>query len=117
MALRGRTKQPSRVRALKAGRNGDVAFEVRNNPENSRYELVVDGDLAGIADYSIIGDRVVIPHTEIQHRRRGQGLGAVLVRGALEDVRSTGRSVVPTCWFVARFIDEHPEFQSLLAAR
>ncbi len=93
-----------------------MAYEVRNNAENSRYELVIDGDLAGIADYSIMGDQVVMPHTEIQHRRRGQGLGAVLVRGALEDVRSTGRSVVPSCWFVAQFIEENAEFHSLVAA-
>jgi predicted GNAT family acetyltransferase len=89
---------------------------VRNNSEKSRYELVVDGDLAGIADYSVVGDRVVMPHTEIDRRRRGQGLGAVLVRSALEDVRSSGRTVIPQCWYVAQFIDEHPEFGDLVAS-
>ena len=89
---------------------------VRNNCEKSRYELVVDGVLAGIADYSIQGDRVVMPHTEIERARRGQGFGAVLVRGALEDVRSSGRTVVPHCWYVRQFIDEHPEFSDLLAS-
>lgn len=45
---------------------------------------------------------------------RGQGLGAVLVQGALDDVRTTGRTVVPEYWYVAEFIDEHPEYQGLL---
>ena len=89
---------------------------VRNTSDDSRYELVVDGTVAGIADYSIVGDRVVMPHTEIARSRRGQGLGAVLVRGALEDVRSSGRTVVPHCWYVAQFIDENPEFGDLLAS-
>lgn len=89
---------------------------MRNNPEGSRYELLVDGELVGIADYQIIGNRVVMPHTEIQPDRRGQGLGAVLVQAALDDVRSAGRTVVPHCWYVAQFIDEHPEFQDLVAA-
>lgn len=89
---------------------------VRNNSDDSRYELVVDGTVAGIADYSIVGDRVVMPHTEIARSRRGQGLGAVLVRGALEDVRCSGRTVVPHCWYVAQFIDENPEFGDLLAS-
>jgi predicted GNAT family acetyltransferase len=56
-----------------------------------------------------------MPHTEIDHRRRGQGLGAVLVRGALEDVRSLGARVDPQCSYVAQFIDRHPEFNDLLA--
>lgn len=75
----------------------------------------MDDELVGIADYSIVGDQVVMPHTEIDGRRRGQGLGAVLVRGALEDVRASGRTVVPHCWYVARFIDGHPEFGGLVA--
>jgi hypothetical protein len=47
---------------------------------------------------------------------RNRGLGAELVRGALDDVRRNGRTVVPQCWFVAQFIDEHPEYADLLAA-
>lgn len=92
-----------------------MACEVRNNTENSRYELLLDDELVGIADYSLLGDRVVIPHTEIDGRRRGRGLGAILVRGALQDVRASGRTVVPHCWYVAQFIDEHPEFGNLVA--
>jgi predicted GNAT family acetyltransferase len=92
-----------------------MASEVRNNEERARYELLVDGELVGVADYSIVGDRVVIPHTEIDARRRGHGLGAVLVQGALEDVRASGRTVVPRCWYVAQYIDEHPEFAGLVA--
>jgi predicted GNAT family acetyltransferase len=89
--------------------------QVRKNETRSRYELVVDGDLVGIADYSTVGDRVVMPHTEIEHRHRGRGFGAVLVRGALEDIRSSGRTVVPRCWYVAKFIDEQPDFRDVLA--
>jgi predicted GNAT family acetyltransferase len=90
--------------------------DVRNNADRSRYELYVDGELAGIADYHVAGDRVIFPHTEIAGHRRGQGLGAVLVGGALEDVRASGRTVVPHCWYVAQFIGDNPEYRDLLAA-
>ncbi len=93
-----------------------MALQVLNNLERSRYELRVDGEVAGVADYSVVGDRVVLPHTEIDPRRRGHGLGAVLVREALEDLRASGRTVVPTCWYVAQFIDQHPEFGDLVAS-
>lgn len=91
-----------------------MALEVRKNEAGSRYELHVDGDLVGVADYAVDGDRVVIPHTEIDPRRRGQGLAAVLVREALDDLRASGQTVVPTCWYVAQYIQEHPEYHDLL---
>jgi predicted GNAT family acetyltransferase len=93
-----------------------MGMEVRNNEAASRYELVVDGDVVGIADYRVTGEAVVFPHTEIAPSRRGQGLGAVLVRAALDDVRPTGRSIIPRCWYVAQFIDAHPEYRDLVAA-
>jgi uncharacterized protein len=58
---------------------------------------------------------VVFPHTEIEPSMRNQGLGAELVRGALDDVRARGGTVVAQCWYVAEFIDQHPEYSDLLS--
>ena len=93
-----------------------VNTTVRDNPDRSRYELVLDGEVVGIADYRIDGDRVVMPHTVIDPARRGGGLGAILVQGALDDIRRAGRTVVPTCWFVAEFLDLNPDYEDLRAA-
>jgi predicted GNAT family acetyltransferase len=90
--------------------------EVTHNAERSRYELFLDGRLVGIADYRERGDTLVFPHTEIEPSMRGRNLGAELVKGALDDVRTAGKRVVPSCWYVAQFIDQHPEYQDLLAA-
>lgn len=92
-----------------------MATEVRDNPDHSRYELTVDGQLVGVADYRDTGQALDFAHTEIESRRRGQGLGAQLVRAALDDVRSRGRNVIPTCWYVAQFIDENPTYRDLVA--
>lgn len=93
-----------------------MAAEVKHNAERSRYEIFVDGQLVGVADYRDRGDTLLFPHTEIDSSMRGQNLGAQLVQAALDDVRSTGKAVIPSCWYVAQFIDEHPEYQDLLAA-
>lgn len=90
--------------------------EVRNNEEQSRYELVLDGRVVGIADYRQLGDELVFPHTEIERPLRGQGLGDQLIKGALDDVRRAGRSLVPSCWAVAEYIAEHPEYGDLVAS-
>jgi len=91
-----------------------MTIEVTRNDQDHRYELVDDGGQVGFADFRIDGDRVVMPHTVIDPARRGEGLAARLVRGALEDIRADGRSVVPTCWYVAEYIDRHPEYADLL---
>lgn len=90
--------------------------EVRNNEEQSRYELVLDGRVVGIADYRHVGDKLVFPRTEIERPLRGQGLGDQLIKGALDDVRRAGRSLVPSCWAVAEYIAEHPEYGDLVAS-
>jgi predicted GNAT family acetyltransferase len=37
------------------------------------------------------------------------------VQRALDGVRAKGRTIVAECPFVKRFVDEHPDYQDLLA--
>lgn len=92
-----------------------MSIEVRHNEGASRYEVVVDDRLAGIADYRFDGETVVFPHTEIDPQLRGRGLGEHLVRGALDDVRRTGRRIVPACWYVREFVERNDEYGDLVA--
>lgn len=88
---------------------------VRKAEDRSRYELVADGGVVGIADYRDDGERVVLPHTVIDPSMRGKGLGDVLVRGALDDLRADSRTVIPTCWFVAEFIERNADYGDMIA--
>ena len=93
-----------------------MTIDVHDNQERSRYEISVDGEVAGVADYVLRGESMIFPHTYIDPARRGQGLAAQLVQVALDDARRAGRTVVPQCWYVAEFIDGHPEYRDLVAA-
>jgi predicted GNAT family acetyltransferase len=92
----------------------DVA--VIDNPAELRYELRVDGELAGVIRYRREPGAVVLVHTEIETRFEGRGLGGRLVEGALDDLRAHRTAVVPVCPFVAAFIRRHPEYADLVAA-
>jgi predicted GNAT family acetyltransferase len=92
-----------------------MPVEVRKAPDRSRYELVEDDTVVAIAEYEEHGDVVVFPHTVVDPIRRGEGLGEQLVRGAMDDVRTSGRKVVPACWFVADFLDAHTDYADLRA--
>jgi predicted GNAT family acetyltransferase len=89
---------------------------VTRNDVQHRYELVIDDRVVGIADYALVDDStMVLPHTEIDARQRGRGLGALLVQGVLDDARARGATVIPACWYVREYIEQHPEQADLLA--
>ena len=93
-----------------------MSTEVRNNPEKSRYELIVDGNVVGLADYHRNGGTTVFPHTEVDPEYRRKGYAAMLVRTALDDERAAHRTVVPACAYVAHFIETNAEYADLLAS-
>jgi hypothetical protein len=88
---------------------------VADNPDESRYEVRVDGELAGFAFYRLLGSRIVFTHTEVGDAYEGQGVASALARGALDDVRERGLVVVPLCPFMAGYISRHEEYQDLVA--
>ena len=92
-----------------------MATEVRKAPDRSRYELIVDEQVLGIADYRVQDGFVLLPYTVIDSAHRGQGLGDVLVEGVLADVRREGKKVIPMCWFVADYVERHEEDADLVA--
>lgn len=86
---------------------------VLNNTEKNRYELSVDDHLA--ATYYRIADGVItFIHTEVPDALAGRGIGAKLVKGALDQVRAAGLKVVPQCPFVRAYIEKHPDYADLL---
>lgn len=89
------------------------SVEVVPRPEQSAYEALVDGERAGLAVYRLDGERVVFLHTEVDEAHEGSGVGSALVRGALDDVRAAGRTVVPLCGFVRAWMDRHPDYADL----
>ena len=92
----------------------DSAATVRDNTEESRFEIRTGDELAGIAVYRITDDRIVFTHTEIEDEHEGEGLGSKLIKAALDDVRAAGHQVVPVCPFVASYIERHQEYAELV---
>lgn len=97
-----------------------MATEVVDAAERSRYEVIIDGDEAGTAAYEITGAElgtgvIEFTHTVVDKERRETGLGSILVRAALDDVRAnTTYRVVASCPFVAKWISLHPDYADLL---
>lgn len=82
--------------------------------EWSRFEIHVDGSLAGYAGYRLAPGRIVFVHTEIKDAFRGRGLGGELVRGALDAARRRRLAVIPECPFIRSWIAQHPDHVDLV---
>jgi predicted GNAT family acetyltransferase len=88
---------------------------VTDNPQYGRYEVRVDGELAGFTLYRDRGeDRISLTHTEVFDEFEGRGVGSALVAGTLDDLRSNGLAVLPVCPFVRAYIRDHPEYLDLV---
>jgi predicted GNAT family acetyltransferase len=87
-----------------------------HEPDASRYTLTINGQLAAVADYRINRGSISFTHTFTQVHLRGRGHAAELVEFAIDDVeRNTDLRVVPMCWYVQEWFDEHAERRALLA--
>jgi uncharacterized protein len=81
----------------------------------NRYVMKIDDELVAVADYTINGTAISFNHTFTNPKLRGHGYAGEVVEFAVNDVEETSdRRVVPMCWYVAKWFDEHPERAGLL---
>src|SRR3954462_2858593 len=58
--------------------------KVVDHAEARRFEVLVDGEVAGFAEYRATTSSTAVTHTVIDPGFDGRGLGSVLARGALD---------------------------------
>ena len=91
-----------------------MSGEIVHDALASRFLLERDG-LVSHLRYQTIDHRTVdFVSTWVQPAHRGRGIGARLVEHALVWAQEQGYRVIPSCWFVAEFVERTPRFQPLL---
>ena len=88
--------------------------KVADNPDEGRFEVFADDQLAGAAYYRKEGDGIAFTHTEVEDAYEGHGLGSKLAAAALEEARNRGAGVLPYCPFIRGYIERHEEFLDLV---
>lgn len=91
----------------------ELTPEIRDDVEQGRYELLVDGEVASFVDYHRSTGRLLIARTVTVPAHRGRGHAGRLVRHVLDEARRDGLSVMTTCWYVRDWLDAHPEYRDL----
>lgn len=92
----------------------DEIVAVIDNPEDSRYEVHVDGKPAGVAEYRRSEGTIEFTHTEVDEAYSGKGLAQQLAEQALDEAGEAGLAVVPSCKFIAKHIGKNPKYVDLV---
>jgi predicted GNAT family acetyltransferase len=81
---------------------------------DQQFEIHVDGERAGLAQYVDDNGRRVFFHTEVDDAYSGQGLAGKLVSHALDVTRDDGLRIVAVCPYVADYVKSHHDWDDLL---
>ena len=90
-------------------------LSVIDEPSSSRFTLLLDGEIVGLATYSLDDAVVTIPHVETVPAHRGRGFAAVLMDGVVESIRADGRRIRPICSYAAEYVRKRPDTHELVA--
>ena len=90
-------------------------FEIRHEADRRRFVADLPGGAAFITYRQVEGRRLDLDHTYVPPALRGGGIASRLTAHALEYARQHRFRVVPSCPFVAAYLERHPQFRELLA--
>jgi uncharacterized protein len=108
-----RTERSFPIRAEVAPVSEQNEPVIRDNPQTSRIEAEVGGQIA-YAEYRLSPGTITFTHTRVPEALRGKGIGTRLIAAALSLARERGLEVIPICPFVSAYLRAHPEDQQLL---
>lgn len=87
---------------------------VSDNPQENRFEVHVDGELAGYAEYTRSSSSLLLTHTVVEDAYEGEGLAGKLAKFAFASARDAGLAVLPRCPYMAKYVAKHPELLDLV---
>lgn len=91
----------------------DADLPAVHNNTAKRFEISLDSCIA-FSKYFLVGEKIIIEHTEVPIELEGKGIAGRIVRTALDYARAQKLKVMPLCPFTAGFIHRHPEYQDLV---
>ena len=91
------------------------ASTIHHEPAAQRFTTEVEGSTAFIKYRELAGHVLDLDHTYVPPAGRGRGIASQLAAHALRYARDSGYKVLPTCPFIAAYLERHAEFHDLQA--
>ena len=94
----------------------EIEIDRRDRVTHGEYlASTADGTDAGKLTWTLRGNARDAEHTLVPSAMRGKGIAAKLVDALIRDARREGFKIVPTCSYVAKQFERHPEWADLRA--
>lgn len=90
---------------------------VEHDTANQRFVIRLPEATAELRYTRVEPGLLDLHHTEVPAALRGQGIAGRLVRGAVSQIRAAGDRIIPSCPYVATWMERHPEEGDLIARR
>ena len=82
------------------------------NEQDQRFEVSVDGK-KGFINFERSGNTLNLIHTEVDPDLEGEGVASALVKKTLTYIDENGLKMIPTCGYIRKYLQKHPEWQRL----
>ncbi len=94
-----------------------MKIKQEDNSKKGKFFIEIDGNQEAEMTYTYAGqDKIIIDHTEVSDRLKGQGIGYKLVEAAVEFMRGKEIKAIPLCPFAAAvFKKKHDAYKDVLA--
>ena len=93
-------------------------MEIQNKKAGAKGMFYVENDKTTLAKmvYTMPSpDKMIIEHTEVSEELKGQNVGFLLVKAAVEFAREQNIKIIPLCPFANSVFKRKPEFADVLA--
>lgn len=95
--------------------NTPSGLRVVRRDDHGRYELYDGEQLLSFADFTETDGVVLVPYVETLTRHRGNDYSSRLMAGVVDDIRTRGVRIHPTCPVAGRYVRALPDADQLLA--
>src|SRR3982751_6692853 len=93
-------------------------MDIKRDEHGRHGAFFIEEDGEWIAEMTYVkrhNNTIVIDHTEVDEKLRGQGVGEQLVKAAVDFARENNLKIKPVCPYTRKIIDENPEYNDILA--
>ncbi len=85
------------------------SIHVEHNVQQQCFSAVIDGYKAVLEYHAVGADAIDMHHTFVPNELRGKGVAAVLAKEALAYAKEQQLKVIPSCSYIAVYLQRHPQ--------
>lgn len=89
-------------------------MEIIHDIQKQKFYAIIDG-LESHLEYVKIENVLNLIHTYVPIELRGKGIAAKIVKAALTYAEENELKIIPSCSYVAAYIQRHKEYEPLLS--